>query len=358
MAACLRTSEAGEKLPSESEGNFSPCAFAAQLRFPNQLAVAAVTPGRDEHMVPLGFLQTYAVAEIPARADSSLFPADDVLCPIHGPRRRKGGCSGRGFTLEFDRNVILGTPRSARSRTPAVVRAKISAGDFDKQISERLGRICFVGMSNCGKSHWSNVLRIEHDYELLSVDEHIEKAIEPELRELGFAGIDGMAEWMGFPTDDRFLDNQTKYLKLEEKITSAACGALSSKTRNCVLDTTGSVVYLSDRTLQAMMSRFLVVHLEASDDMLDIMTENYFATPKPVVWGDLFQQDRGEDPKAALRRCYPRLLRERRKRYAKLAHVSVPAAISLSRDICSTEFLSYIRTQLPPQDLSCAEVVM
>jgi hypothetical protein len=234
-------------------------------------------------------------------------------------------------------------PRFAR----IVICSKISPHSFDKQVLDRSLRICFVGMSNCGKSYWSNVLRNECDFELLSVDEQIERAIEPELRKLGYSGIDGMAEWMGFPTDNRFEKNQRMYLNYEEKITASACDALSSKMENFVLDTTGSVVYLSEGTLQALRSGFLVVHLAASDDMLDIMTDNYFATPKPVVWGDCFNRKDDEDVETALRRCYPKLLRERRTRYAKLADVSVPAAVSLSREIDLKEFVDYIRSQLP-----------
>jgi hypothetical protein len=238
----------------------------------------------------------------------------------------------------------------ARPTIPRIVIcSKISPQSFDNQVLDRSLRICFVGMSNCGKSHWSNALKNECDFELLSVDEEIERAIEPDLRELGYSGIDGMAEWMGFPTDNRFEKNQKTYLTYEEAITAAACDALSSKVNNYVLDTTGSVVYLSEGTLQAVTSGFLVVHLAASDDMLDKMTDNYFATPKPVVWGNCFNRKDGEDPETALRRCYPKLLQERRTRYAKLADVSVPAAVSLSRELDLKKFMDYIRLQLSQQ---------
>jgi hypothetical protein len=225
------------------------------------------------------------------------------------------------------------------------VRASLTEEEFDARVSRDEMRVCLVGMSNCGKSHWSSQLHDGCSYSLVCVDGEIEKAIEPELRSLGFSGIDGMAEWMGFPTDDRFSANQAVYLSYEEEITAAAV-ARGAKTGNYVLDTTGSVIYLSRETLRQLRASFLVIHLEASDDMLGMMTDNYFLTPKPVVWGDSFNRSDGESEGAALRRCYPGLLHERRARYAELAHVTIPGNVALSRDLSLPQFLDLVREQL------------
>lgn len=220
---------------------------------------------------------------------------------------------------------------------------------FDSLVASRRLALCFVGMSNCGKSHWSGALADGLGFSLCSVDEEIERAIAPELTRLGFAGIDGMAEWMGFPSDDRFERNQARYLELEEEITSGAVEALPEESHgrgNFVLDTTGSVVYLSKPTQALLRERYLVVHLEASDDMLGEMTDKYFEVPKPVVWGDCFDMCDGEEAEAALRRCYPRLLRQRRMRYADLAHISIPASLALSRELQLSAFLDILRDEL------------
>jgi hypothetical protein len=242
------------------------------------------------------------------------------------------------------RPATRATLRARRARSD--VRASLSVEDFDNRVMRGEMRVCLVGMSNCGKSHWSTQLHTGCGYSLVCVDAEIEKAIEPELCRLGFAGIDGMAEWMGFPTDSRFAANQDVYLTYEEKITAAAIASGGATGTNYVLDTTGSVVYLSRATLDALRASFLVIHLEASDDMLEMMTDNYFLTPKPVAWGDSFDQKQGETADCALRRCYPRLLRERRARYAKLAHVTIPGAVSLSRDLHLPGFLDLVRAQL------------
>lgn len=218
-----------------------------------------------------------------------------------------------------------------------------TAEQFDKRMVEGLLAICFVGMSNCGKSHWSGKLENNLGFHTVSVDEEIERAIKPELTALGYSGIGGLAEWMGFPSDDRFRTNQARYLEYEESITAAA-SPLTGK--NTVLDTTGSVIYLREDTLNRIRNEYLVVHLQANDDMLEVMTNNYFKTPKPVVWGDAYKPSEGETLTTSLRRCYPNLLRERRKKYAAMSDITIPASISLSRDLELDKFLDLIKSNL------------
>lgn len=219
----------------------------------------------------------------------------------------------------------------------------MTASEFDERESSSSLAICFVGMSNCGKSYWSQQLKRKRGFHVVSVDEEIESAIKPELSALGYAGINGMAEWMGFPSDNRFAKNQSVYLGYEESITARTSPQEGS---NSVLDTTGSVIYLKSKTLGRIRSKYLIVHLEASDDMLEFMTKNYFEMPKPVVWGDAYLPLVDEEPVQAMRRCYPNLLRERRKKYAALAHVTVPATLSLSRKMKLDEFLQCVKSGL------------
>lgn len=225
----------------------------------------------------------------------------------------------------------------------------MSSAGLNAAMSARALALCFVGMSNCGKSHWAAQLERRLGFGMLSVDAEIERAIAPELAAAGCTGIDGMAEWMGFPSDARFAGNEATYLAHEEVVTAAAvAGAaeVNGDRSNFVLDTTGSVVYLSQATLDELRARFLVVHLEASDDMLEAMTDNYFSTPKPVVWGDCYSRNGDEEPEDALRRCYPQLLRTRKERYHALAHVSIPAKFALDHDVSLKQILNRIRASL------------
>lgn len=221
----------------------------------------------------------------------------------------------------------------------------MQSGDLDKLIEERRLPLCFIGMSNCGKSHWTNALVAERDFEHVCVDDEIEKALEPELTELGYAGIADMAKWMGYPADERFARNEARYLDLEEDVTRNI-NVSSSNGSNFVLDTTGSVVYLSENTQNHLRNTFFIVHLAANEDVLESMRESYFESPKPVVWGDSYTQNEDESSDQALRRCYEGLLRERLKRYHKLAHISIPAQFAFSREASVDDLLQLVRSTL------------
>ncbi|PXF43567.1 hypothetical protein BWQ96_06679 [Gracilariopsis chorda] len=214
---------------------------------------------------------------------------------------------------------------------------------FNDKIQSNCLPLCLVGMSNCGKSHWSTQLMLHRNFHRICVDDLIEQAIKPELSKLSYSGIDGMAKWMGFPSDEQFNARQNRYLMHEGRITSSA---IPKANANTVLDTTGSVIYLNDSTLERLKNDYLVIHLKATDDMLEGLTQNFFETPKPVVWGDTFHREEHETPMDAIRRCYPILLRDRRERYAELAHITIPATFSLSREVDLEEFLEYLCKQL------------
>ena len=215
--------------------------------------------------------------------------------------------------------------------------------EFDSLLESRALPLCLIGMSNCGKSHWTNALVSNHGFAHMCVDDEIERAFEPELTALGYAGIADMARWMGYPADERFVTNEARYLQIEEDVTSRVIPATDS---NFVLDTTGSVVYLSPSTLNYLQERFFIVHLAANDGILDSLRTSYFKSPKPVVWADAYNQLPDESSMDALRRCYDGLLRERLKRYHALAHVSIPAKFSFSPDATVEQFLDLVRNAL------------
>lgn len=220
---------------------------------------------------------------------------------------------------------------------------QIQGNEFDKLMAEQKMSLCFVGMSNCGKSHWSERLQREMGFSRTCVDDEIERAIKPELESLGYEGISGLAEWMGYPSDERFAEHEARYLELEEHITATTSPSASS---NFVLDTTGSVIYLNSKTLSILRDTFLIVHLSASEDMLEEMKVAFFETPKPVVWGDSYSRLASESTIDSLKRCYDGLLQERFKRYSKLAHVAIPASVSRDPETKMSEFLHVIRSQL------------
>ncbi len=219
----------------------------------------------------------------------------------------------------------------------------LGAAEFDSLLKSGTLPLCLIGMSNCGKSHWTNALVSKYGFSHLCVDDEIERAFEPELTSLGYAGIADMARWMGYPADERFATNEARYLEIEEQVTSQVIPPSES---NFVLDTTGSVVYLSPSTLGHLREKFFIVHLAANDGVLDSLRTSYFESPKPVVWADAYNQRPDESSIDALRRCYDGLLRERLKRYHALAHVSIPAEFGFSPDATVEQFLDLVRVAL------------
>src|SRR3989344_2003971 len=188
--------------------------------------------------------------------------------------------------------------------------------EFDAHVAQGTFRLSFVGMSNAGKSYRSKVLAREKDFLWYQVDEEIQKA-------LGFAAMEEISVWLGYPASEGYKEREAKYLALENRFTREA--SMKTGGKNFVFDTTGSVVQLERETLGVLKENCLVVHLDIDEDSLQEMVNKFFVEPKPVAWGDSFSMQEGEREEAVLRRCYPALLQERLTKYRMLAHLNIPA---------------------------------
>ena len=216
---------------------------------------------------------------------------------------------------------------------------QLTRDEFDKKYKNGTLKIAFVGMSNIGKSFRAEELEKEKNFEKFSVDDFIGQS-------LAVDGINDLASWMGFPYDEKFEKNQAEYLKKEAFYTQNALKDFQGG-KNFVLDTTGSVVYLDEETLNFLKDNFLIVGFKVPENLLEDMVENFFKTPKPIVWGKHFNQQDGESKKEALKRNYPHLLKWRSARYEKLADVSLETYTHDPNAILSCDdFLSLLREQL------------
>ncbi len=189
----------------------------------------------------------------------------------------------------------------------------LTKSEFEKKLKNNELRIAFIGMSNIGKSYRTKELAKKKNFDTYTVDSYIGEA-------LGGMSERDMAEWFGFPYEKRFQPNQKTYLETEEKLTKEA---LLPKNQNFALDTTGSVIYLSENAHDFLKENFLIIHLETPENSKKEMLENFFKKPKPLVWGESFYQKENENTDDALRRCYPELLEYRTKKYYDLADISV-----------------------------------
>lgn len=191
---------------------------------------------------------------------------------------------------------------------------RLTQNEFNTKIAEKTLKIAFIGMSNVGKTKVSKSLAKSGEVTRLEVDEEIG-------RQLHIASITSLADWMGFPYEEKHAEAEEAYLRLENAATQKGMHELQAP---CALDTTGSVVYLPNKTLQKLKEEWLIVHIAVVPSDVEELYRNFIAVPKPVVWNGTYSEAAGESRESALRRSYKALLKDRVERYRKLADVSIP----------------------------------
>ncbi|HVO56387.1 MAG TPA: hypothetical protein VMT51_01700 [Dongiaceae bacterium] len=187
-------------------------------------------------------------------------------------------------------------------------------------------RLALVGMSGAGKSFWTKRMA-ESGAPTISCDDKIEERLAPRLRAGGFAGINGVAAWMGWPDSPTYAEREAEYLTEEiSALDEVLCDLEKHPEKSLVLDTTGSVIYTGNNLLMRLRKAMTVVYLAASDAELELLVERYLGDPKPVLWRGAFQSKPGETSRETVARCYPHLVAARRQSYAALAHTTLQVA--------------------------------
>jgi len=130
--------------------------------------------------------------------------------------------------------------------------------------SDKPLRLALVGMSGSGKSYWTRRIAAA-GYPPISCDTQIEDRLRSMLQAGGYAGINGVAAWMGWPDRSTYAEREAAYLAeeisaLDEVLTSLE----KNPAQDLVLDTTGSVIYVGNHLLHRLRKQMLVVYLAAS----------------------------------------------------------------------------------------------
>ena len=193
---------------------------------------------------------------------------------------------------------------------------RMTRKEFDHRLKDGTLALTFIGMSGIGKTYHAKRLK-RLGFKYISCDDLIAGQIK--LRNVTDVGL-----WLGQPYTPGYKKKERMYLKLEEKMTRAAITRIS---RNTIVDSTGSIIYLSSALRKHVKKRMLVVYFRAEPDIYERMLTLYLADPKPVVWGSSFKQKKGENPRKALARSFSGLLDFRAKRYTNLADVTIPAKL-------------------------------
>jgi len=187
-------------------------------------------------------------------------------------------------------------------------------------------RLALIGMSGVGKTFWTKRLA-QAGHRTICCDDRIEQRLRLRLESGGYAGIHGVASWMGWPDRPAYAEREAEYLaeeiaSLDEVLTELERDPSSE----LVLDTTGSVIYTGNNLLRRLRRQMSIVYLVASAEEQQLLMERYLHDPKPVLWRGAFQSKKGETPSQTVARCYPMLIAARRQSYEALAHCSVAVA--------------------------------
>lgn len=215
-------------------------------------------------------------------------------------------------------------------------------------------RLALIGMSGAGKSHWAKNLAA-FGCPAVCCDDEIESRLARALQSGGYAGINGVAAWMGWPDSPTYVEREAQYLAEEiATLDEVLSGLEKDPKRELVLDTTGSVIYTGNNILMRLRRQMTVIYLAAPPNEQQLLIERYLQDPKPVLWRGAFQPRPRETPHDAVARCYSALIAARRQSYEALAHLTVSTAslreispLGTSRSpMAGQAFLERIRPQL------------
>lgn len=200
---------------------------------------------------------------------------------------------------------------------------QITKYSFLEKLKNNNLHISLIGMSNIGKSYWSDRLN-KLGFKHICCDDMIEDKLKPELEKHGYKGKEDMAKWLGQPYAPQFEKNEKKYLSLENETMQEVFNKIKNKKQNIVIDTTGSLIHCDNKSIKPVKKNSLVVYIKASEEMKNDMLQKYLDCPKPVVWDNNYKQKDNQSQENALKESYKKLLEAREKLYENLADISIP----------------------------------
>ena len=211
---------------------------------------------------------------------------------------------------------------------------------------ERPLRLALIGMSGAGKTFWTKKLAVS-GYDTVSCDDCIEQKLAPRLAADGYAGINGVAAWMGWPDSERYSGRESEYLAEEINALDEILTELGKQPqKSLVLDTTGSVIYTGNNLLMRLRRQMTIVYLAASAEEQQLLIERYLDDPKPVLWRGAFLPKPGEKPRDTVARCYPALMAARRQSYEALAHCTLQVAALRDGAVDAAAFLKMVQDKM------------
>jgi hypothetical protein len=216
-------------------------------------------------------------------------------------------------------------------------------------VSAKPLRLALIGMSGAGKTFWARRVA-ESGVRAISCDDRIEEKLARRLGAGGYAGINGVAAWMGWPDSATYAVREAEYLREEISTLDEILTELEANPQqSLILDTTGSVIYAGNHLLHRLRKLMTVVYLAASDAERQLLIERYLSDPKPVLWRGAFQPRSSETARETVARCYPHLIAARGQSYAALAHATLRVAALRELPHTAAAFLELLPEEFRPQ---------
>lgn len=195
-------------------------------------------------------------------------------------------------------------------------------------------KLTLIGMSNIGKTYWSKKLELE-GFLRFGCDDLIEQKL----------GITDVSNWLGQPYDPRYQKNSRTYLRFERKAVQEIIARLE-KFKNgtkVIIDTTGSLIYLDKILLSELKKHTKFIYLDLPKSVKEMMCQNYFKNPKPVIWGDVYKITNGFSEHESLSDCYPQLLEFRLKKYQLLSDVTLDYYLLRRKNFSVKDFINSVK---------------
>jgi shikimate kinase len=207
--------------------------------------------------------------------------------------------------------------------------------------------LTLLGMSGAGKTVWATKFAA-HGFRVFDCDALIATKLQTIVGQIG-ATLEEIGRWMGFPHQADFRRREALYLACEMDILTdvitRATACVSTQT-NCVIDTSGSVVYSDRALLQRLRQCSTVIYLRIPDTLHQQMLNTYLDHPRPLIWNGLFNQAPNESLHAAFSRCYPQLIHHRERLYEQYSDVVLEYGYHCQPTLTVERLLEYVRLQL------------
>jgi shikimate kinase len=181
--------------------------------------------------------------------------------------------------------------------------------------------VSIIGMSNSGKSYYSARLAKELGVVWFNIDGMIQRKLKDEL---GGASI---ADWLGVPEEKSYRTRADRYLALESEALMETLDCIPAiGDLPAIVDTTGSLVYLSSRILERLSLETRVVYLETPCGKSYEQSEGEFDIAKPVIWPPTYskQYNSVRTSRDRVNRLKA-LFKEREASYRALARTTIDA---------------------------------